>query len=132
MVLCPAGAAAGARAFGAAGHTGGQRHLTPPSPVLASGPALPRLLVRRRSAGLACLPDARDCSADPELTKEVVAGVLAVELQHTFKTEDVRDAEYFLYRRIKLFVDVDSTAREHLARWFRVQSGHTSQAWGFA
>ena len=70
--------------------------------------------------------------ADPGLAKEVVAGVPAVELQHAFKTEDARDAEDFLYRRTKLFIDLESAAHERLARWFRVRSGHASQARGLA
>lgn len=81
---------------------------------------------------LACQLDARDCGVDPGLTKEVVAGVLAVKLQHAFKTEDARDAEDFLYRRTKLFIDLDSTTRERLAGWSCVRSGHASQARGLA
>lgn len=81
---------------------------------------------------LACQLDARDRGADPGLPKEVVAVVLAVKLQHAFKAEDACDAENFLYRRTKLFIELDSTARERLARWFRVRSGHASQARGLA
>jgi glycerol-3-phosphate dehydrogenase len=81
---------------------------------------------------LACQLEARDRGADPELPKEVAAGVLAVKLQHAFKTEDARHAEDFLYRRTKLFIELDSTTGERLARWARVRSGHPSQARGLA
>ena len=71
-------------------------------------------------------------TADPALAKEVVAGVPAVELDHALKIEDARHAEDFLYRRTKLFIDLDDAAREQLARWFRVRSDHASQARGWA
>ena len=56
----------------------------------------------------------------------------AVELDHALKIEDARHAEDFLYRRTKLFIDLDDAAREQLARWFRVRSDHASQARGWA
>ncbi|MBR0898992.1 glycerol-3-phosphate dehydrogenase [Bradyrhizobium tropiciagri] len=56
--------------------------------------------------------------ANPDLAKEVAAGVTEGELRYVVDVEDVRTAEDFLYRRSKLFILLDDSERTRVAEWF--------------
>lgn len=55
---------------------------------------------------------------DPGLATEVAPGVTQAELHHCRRQEDAMTAEDFLYRRTKLFLDLDDEGQAAINRWF--------------
>lgn len=55
---------------------------------------------------------------EPETAREVVAGIHEAELMHAVEHEGAQAAEDFLYRRTKIFIDLDSREREGIYQWF--------------
>jgi glycerol-3-phosphate dehydrogenase len=58
-------------------------------------------------------------TSDPKAAKVIAPGILAAELQHAAICEDVMNAEDFLYRRTKLFIDLDEAGRKAIDKWFK-------------
>jgi len=56
--------------------------------------------------------------ADPKAGKVIAPGILLAELQHSVIHEDVLRAEDFLYRRTKLFIDLDEAGIKAVESWF--------------
>ncbi len=56
---------------------------------------------------------------DPETTKTVAPGILVAELLHAVAREDVVNAEDFLYRRTKMFIDLDKAGVKAVHSWFK-------------
>lgn len=56
--------------------------------------------------------------ADPAAVKEVAAGVLTAELQHTAEVEDAVTAEDFLLRRTKFQLLLDEAGQDSVRDWF--------------
>jgi len=57
-------------------------------------------------------------TADSEAAKEVAPGILVAELQHAITREDVINADDFLYRRTKMFIDLNDNAIKAVHNWF--------------
>ncbi|MBZ0215662.1 MAG: glycerol-3-phosphate dehydrogenase [Fimbriimonadaceae bacterium] len=55
---------------------------------------------------------------DPGLASEVAPGVTQAELHHCRQREDAQNAEDFLYRRTKLFLELDTNGQKAIKRWF--------------
>ncbi len=62
---------------------------------------------------------------DPALGNLIAPGVAEAELDYAARIEDARTAEDFLYRRTKLFLDLDVDVRTRIARWFEEHVGAT-------
>ncbi len=56
--------------------------------------------------------------SDPEAARVIAPGILLAELQHSVAYEDVLRAEDFLYRRTKLFIDLDEAGIKAVESWF--------------
>lgn len=57
--------------------------------------------------------------SDPKALKVVAPGILVAELNHAVTREDVGNAEDFLYRRTKLFIDLDEAGIKAVHNWFK-------------
>ncbi len=56
--------------------------------------------------------------SDPKAADIIAPGILRAELAHAVAHEDVLNAEDFLYRRTKLFIDLDATGIQAVENWF--------------
>jgi len=56
--------------------------------------------------------------SDPEAAKPIAPGILVAELQYAATHEDVVKTEDFLYRRTKLFMDLDAGEVKAVHSWF--------------
>ncbi len=56
--------------------------------------------------------------SDPASAQLVAPGIMVAELQHAITKEDCLTAEDFLYRRTKLFIDLDDAATKAVHDWF--------------
>jgi len=56
--------------------------------------------------------------SDREAGEIIAPGILRAELQHSIDCEDVLTAEDFLYRRTKLFIDLDEAGIIAVESWF--------------
>lgn len=68
-------------------------------------------------------------AADGGASEEVAPGVFEAELRHAADVEDARTAEDFLYRRTRLFLDLDDASRAKVEAWFagRERQSHAAQ-----
>jgi len=57
--------------------------------------------------------------SDPKAAKLIAPGIMVAELQHAITREDVVNAEDFLYRRTKLFIDLEKTEIKAIHKWFK-------------
>jgi len=56
--------------------------------------------------------------SDPKAAEVIAPGILRAELDYAVAHEDVRNVEDFLYRRTKLFIDLDEAGITAVERWF--------------
>ena len=59
--------------------------------------------------------------SDPAGADVIAPGILRVELNHAVAHEDVLNAEDFLYRRTKLFIDLDAAGKKAVENWFNIR-----------
>jgi len=57
-------------------------------------------------------------ASEPALAKEIARGICEAELRHAGDVEDARNAEDFLYRRTKMFLDINTRERRKIEQWF--------------
>ena len=58
-------------------------------------------------------------TSDPAASEVIAPGILLAELQHARTQEDVMNAEDFLYRRTKLFIDLNEAGITAVRNWFQ-------------
>ncbi len=61
---------------------------------------------------------------NPDRARDIAPGIPEFELRHARDNEDARAAEDFLYRRTKLFLSLDATAKKKIEKWFASNSGN--------
>jgi len=66
-------------------------------------------------------------SSDPKAAQAIVPGILVAELQHAITREDVVSAKDFLYRRTKLFIDLDDAGIAAIDHWFEDRRSNFTQ-----
>jgi glycerol-3-phosphate dehydrogenase len=89
--------------------------------LAGSGPAAVPAATRRRwtlTYGACTRELYARIAAAPATAREVVPGVPEAELVYAVETEDVRQAEDFLQRRTKLFLELGERERETVSGWF--------------
>ena len=65
-------------------------------------------------------------TSDPAAAQTVAPGILAAELRHATAHEDVMNANDFLYRRTKLFIDLDDAGIKAVHHWFKNRAADKS------
>ncbi|WP_246100541.1 glycerol-3-phosphate dehydrogenase [Tepidimonas alkaliphilus] len=84
-------------------------------------PWLPTAVAKRwaRSYGTLALKWLRDTQGPADLGREVAPGLFEAELRHLVRQEWARSADDVLWRRSKLGLHLDATARARVAAWFQ-------------
>jgi len=90
--------------------------------LAAQGPGNVPVMVRRRwvyTYGDQAKALFTRVTQEPSLAETVVPGVPLAELLHVRDVEDARTGEDFLYRRTKLFIDLDPSDQDIIRQWFK-------------
>ncbi len=67
-------------------------------------------------------------TSDPNAAKIIAPDIMVAELQHAVTHEDVINAKDFLYRRTKLFIDLDDAGIKAIEKWFKNRRTNVSVA----